>query len=83
MQVRTFIGATAAYACIVADSGTNLDVRLSPGRSAAQSLRETAAEWRADAARIIRRAELAEAAALHMLPEIDSDDFLRACGVAA
>ena len=82
MQVRTFIGASAAYACIATET-TSLDIRLNPGRSAAQSLRETAADWRAEAWRILRRAELAEAAALQLVPQLDSDDFLRACGVAA
>jgi len=57
MRVRTIIGAQAAYACITS-LDINLDVRLEPGRSAAQSLRETAEEWRAKAARLQRDAIL-------------------------
>jgi len=57
MRVRTIVGAQAAYVCIES-LGISLDVRLEPGRSAAQSLRETAEEWRAKAARLQRDAIL-------------------------
>jgi hypothetical protein len=64
MDVRTFIGAESAYACIKS-LYTNMDIRLEPGRSAAQSLRETADEWREKAGRLQQRAMLLnEAAAL-------------------
>jgi hypothetical protein len=56
MIVRTIIGASHAYACIEAP-GFSLDVRLESGRSAAQSLRETSDDMRAQAADIIRRAD--------------------------
>lgn len=67
MRVHTFIGAQAAYACIKS-LHVSLDVRLEPGRSAPQSLRETAQEWRQKAARLQRDAMLAEEAA-HQLEE--------------
>lgn len=62
MDVRILILAEAAYACIKTDTAT-LDVRLSAGKSASDSLRETAQDWRAQAARLERRAKLAEEAA--------------------
>lgn len=62
MRVRTLIGAEGAYACIQSLC-TDIDVRLEPGRPAAQSLRETAAEWRAQAAKLQQRAGLVEEAA--------------------
>ena len=55
MRVNILVGAEAAYACI-RSLGHDMDVRLSPGRSAAQSLRETAEEWRQQAARLQQRA---------------------------
>lgn len=61
MQVKLILGANA-YANIKTDTA-NIDVQLSPGRSAHQSLRETAAEWRDKAATILRRVELYEQAA--------------------
>lgn len=61
MNVRILIGAQHAYACIKTDN-TSLDVLLSPGRSPAKSLLETAAEMREKAAKLIERAELIEAA---------------------
>lgn len=64
MKVRILIGAHAAYACITTPK-TSLDVQLSPGRSAAQSLRESALELREKAARDIARADLMEEAANH------------------
>lgn len=62
MRARIILGAEAAYAAI--SSGTvNLDVRLVAGRSAAQSLRQTADAWRAQAAQLMAHAVLAEDAA--------------------
>lgn len=62
MKVRTIVGAQYAYACI--DTGTQtLDIRLEPGRSAAQSLREFADEQKAKADRLIHMADLARQAA--------------------
>ena len=62
MKVRTIIGAQAAYACITTES-SSLDIRLEPGRSAAQSLREWAEEQKAKADRLDRNAALALQAA--------------------
>lgn len=62
MKVRVVVGAESAYACITVP-GKSLDVRLSAGRSAAQSLRESAVDLRAEAARLVARADLIEAAA--------------------
>jgi len=65
MRVKTLIGAECAYACI--QSGpTSLDVRLSPGKSAADSLRETADAWRAEAGRLQHRAMLLTEAAAQL-----------------
>ena len=69
MRVKTLIGAECAYACI--QSGpVSMDVRLAPGRSAAQSLRETADEWREKAARLQHRAMLLTEAAA----QLDEDE---------
>jgi hypothetical protein len=65
MRVKTIIGAQAAYACIE-HKGTSMDVRLEPGRSAAQSLRETAEEWKAKAQRLQERAALLSVAAVKL-----------------
>lgn len=62
MRVTTIIGAQSAYACI-SHAGLSMDVRLEPGRSAAQSLRETAEEWRAQAQRLQERANILSVAA--------------------
>lgn len=62
MKVRILVGAKNAYACINTIS-TSLDVRLEPGRSAAQSLREFAEEQKRRADRLIRQADLAMSAA--------------------
>jgi len=62
MRVRTIIGAESAYACITHRDLT-MDVRLEPGRSAAQSLRETAEEWREKARRLQERANILSVAA--------------------
>lgn len=56
MQVNILIGANA-YACIKTES-TSMDVRLSPGKSAAVSLIESASEMRAKAAQLLKHAEL-------------------------
>lgn len=69
MRVRIIIGAEAAYACI-SHQGIILDVRLEPGRSAAQSLRETAQEWRERAQRLQDRAALLSVAAA----KLDEDE---------
>lgn len=62
IQVRIINGASAAYACIMHDGGS-LDMRLSPGRSAANSLRESAADAMREAARLTRRAMVCREAA--------------------
>ena len=61
LTVRLLVGANA-YACITTPE-RSLDVLLAPGRGAAQSLRETAREYREQAARLIARAELMDCAA--------------------
>lgn len=61
MQVKVLVGAQHAYACIKT-KGTSLDVLLSPGRSPAKSLQETATEMREKAAKLIARAEMVEQA---------------------
>ena len=72
MKVRVIVGAQAAYACITYDGGA-MDVQLEPGRSARQSLQETAEEMRSRAAKMIRRAELIETAA-ELLAQEDRND---------
>lgn len=62
MKVRTLVGAQQAYACIELP-GRSMDVALSPGKSAAESLKLSAQELRAKAAKDLERAELMEAAA--------------------
>lgn len=62
LTVKTIVGAEAAYACISTES-VSLDVRLAPGKSAFKSLKESAAEMREQAERLIKRAELIEQAA--------------------
>lgn len=62
MKVRVMIGAQAAYACIETDT-TSMDVRLEPGRSAPQSLREWAEDLKGQSERLQKRAALAMAAA--------------------
>ena len=62
MKVFTIIGANA-YAVIETEDGRRTDIRLSPGKSAHASLREYAAEKRAEASRKLRLAETAEQAA--------------------
>lgn len=62
VKVRTFVGAQAAYACITTDN-VSLDVRLYPGKSAAESLREWATDQQVTASRLTRQAALAREAA--------------------
>ena len=62
MKVNLLIGAAYAYACIKYKTGS-MDVRLEPGRSAAQSLRESATNHRVRAAQELHRAEIQERAA--------------------
>lgn len=62
MKVSTIIGANA-YAVIEDEDGGRTDIRLSPGKSAHASLREYAAEMRAEAERKLRMAATAERAA--------------------
>jgi len=69
MRVRIIIGAEAAYASIQT-MNASMDVRLEPGRSAAQSLRETAEEWRDRAAKLQQRAMLLTEAAA----QLDEDE---------
>lgn len=69
MRVTILVGAEAAYACIKS-LGHDMDVRLSPGRSAAQSLRETAEEMRQQAARLQARAMIITEAAY----QLDEDE---------
>jgi len=65
MQVRLIYGASNAYAVI--SSGLRcMDVRLERGRSAAQSLRESAGELRQKAADCILRASIMEEAAIEL-----------------
>lgn len=61
MKVRLFFG-SHAYA-MIENGPLRVDFRLEPGRSAAQSLRETAAEYRAQAERKLKLATLADDAA--------------------
>lgn len=62
MKVKVIIGAQAAYACIDTES-KSLDIRLEPGRSAAQSLREWAEEQKRQADRLDRNPAIALQAA--------------------
>lgn len=62
VKVNIIVGAQYAYACIKRD-GQSLDVKLSPGKPAHASLRESAQDARQTAERLIRQAETMEAAA--------------------
>jgi len=62
MNVKIFVGAAHAYAAIDVP-GRSIDVQLMPGRSAHASLRESAAELEAKAARLLRQAETMRQAA--------------------
>lgn len=61
-SVRMLIGANA-YAVIKHDGACQTDIRLAPGKSAQESLREYARELRADIVRKQNLADLACAAA--------------------
>ena len=61
MKVSIIVGANA-YA-VIENNGRQTDIRLSPGRSAAQSLREYAAEQIDRATHLRRMADLAAGAA--------------------
>lgn len=61
-SVRIIIGATGAYAAITTPS-KSIDIRLDAGKGAPASLRQRAAEWREQAARILANADLADCAA--------------------
>lgn len=62
IAVTTLVGSEAAYACI-RTTGRSLDVRLAPGMSASNALRQAAQEEFDKAARLLRRARVMEAAA--------------------
>lgn len=62
IETRVFIGGSSAY-CLIRTAARSLDVLLRPGRGPAQSLRETAADIRATAARHLERAAMMEFAA--------------------
>lgn len=62
MKARILIGANA-YAVITDDAGVSIDIRLAPGKSAAASLRESAAEYKAQAERKLYLASVALTAA--------------------
>lgn len=62
MKARILIGAHA-YAVITDKAGALIDIRLAPGKSAAASLRESAAEYKAQAERKLYLASVALAAA--------------------
>lgn len=67
VKTRIMIGAESAYACITwqSNDGSNigtLDIQLLPGHGTAHSLCERAAEYRAQADRYLRMADLADAA---------------------
>ena len=61
-DVRYIIGAEYAYACIKHETGS-FDALLKPGRPAARSLRESAAELQEKSARYARIARTLAAAA--------------------
>lgn len=63
LTVRIMVGAQHAYACITHATGS-LDVLLSPGKGAAKSLEESAAEDEAKAERLLKRAALKRRASL-------------------
>lgn len=63
VAARVIIGAASAYACITAAGCVSLDVKLSAGKSASASLRESADETRERADRLLRQAAMMQAAA--------------------
>ena len=62
MKVTYVIGANA-YAVIELASGRRIDIKLAPGKSAAERLREYAADRRIDAEYSLQMADIAERAA--------------------
>ena len=70
MNVKILVGAEAAYACIKL-SDLTLDIKLEPGRSAQQALRDWAEEMRKKSLRLDRDAMLASLAA----NQLDHDAF--------
>lgn len=64
MKTRIIIGANAY--CHIETASVSLDVLLSPGRSAAQSLCESADELRVKAGQMLARAELMDKAAAQL-----------------
>jgi hypothetical protein len=56
-NVRIFVGAEHAYACAEFTNGGSCDIQLRAGKSAPQSLRESAAETRARADHLRRFAK--------------------------
>jgi len=62
MKVNIIVLAEAAYACIKSDHFV-MDVRLSPGKSAIDSMNESAKDMRAKADRLIESAKRIESAA--------------------
>ena len=80
MKVKIIVGAQAAYACIETNN-ISMDVRLSSGKSAIQSLREYALEEQEKAAACTRRAALAREAA--SILESRDAEFKFEKGVAA
>lgn len=69
LKVKTIVGAQLAYACIELP-GYTLDVALQPGKSAANSLAETANENREKALKLLKRAQVMEAAARDLDPGV-------------
>lgn len=63
VTARVIVGAASAYACIAGPGAASLDVKLSAGKSASASLRETAQETRERADRLLRQAAKMTAAA--------------------
>ena len=63
VSAQIIVGAQSAYACITGDGFFSLDVKLSAGKSASASLRESADENRERADRLLRQAAIMQAAA--------------------
>ena len=64
METKLIIGASAY--CHIRTASVSMDVRLEPGRSAAQSLAETADELRVKAGKMLARADLIDRAAAQL-----------------
>lgn len=63
MKVTLFYGASAYAHVLDPQAGVFMDIKLEPGRSASQSLRETAAEYQEKSARYARMARICADAA--------------------